>query len=175
MDIKVKKNLVLTGMMGVGKSTVGKILSKKLGFNFIDIDKIIEKKEKNSINSIFKIKGETYFRKLETEITLRKLKEDNAVISLGGGAFLDKIIRKNVKISAISFWLDVNTQELVRRLKNSKRRPLLHNKNLTKTINEIYLKRKKTYIMADFRIKCSFLKTEKIIDTILELYEKSRN
>ena len=78
-------------------------------------------------------------------------------------------------MSAISFWLDVNTQELVRRLKNSKRRPLLHNKNLTKTINEIYLKRKKTYIMADFRIKCSFLKTEKIIDTILELYEKSRN
>ena len=94
MDIKVKKNLVLTGMMGVGKSTVGKILSKKLGFNFIDVDKIIVKKEKNSINSIFKIKGESYFRKLETEITLRKLKQDNAVISLGGGAFLDKTIRK---------------------------------------------------------------------------------
>ena len=98
MDIKVKKNLVLTGMMGVGKSTVGKILSKKLGFNFIDIDKIIEKKEKNSINSIFKIKGESYFRKLETEITLRKLKEDNAVISLGGGAFLVKIIRKSLMV-----------------------------------------------------------------------------
>ena len=75
---------------------------------------------------------------------------------LEGEHFWIKQLEKNVKMSAISFWLDVNTQELVRRLKNSKRRPLLHNKNLTKTINEIYLKRKKTYIMADFRIKCSF-------------------
>ena len=171
----MKKNLVLTGMMGVGKSTIGRGLAKKLGFNFIDIDKIIEKKEKNSINSIFKIKGEFYFRKLETEVTLKKLKENNSVISLGGGAFLNKIIRKNVKFSATSFWLDVNTQELARRLKNSKKRPLLQNRNLSKTIDEIYLKRKKTYIMADFRVKCSSLKAEKIINMILELYEKSRN
>ena len=87
------KNLTLTGMMGVGKSTVGKILAKKLQYTFIDIDKLIEKKEGLSINSIFENKGENYFRKVESKITLSELKKDNSVISLGGGAFLNDAIR----------------------------------------------------------------------------------
>ena len=76
------KNLTLTGMMGVGKSTIGKILAKKLNYNFIDVDKIIEAKEGISINLIFKNKSENYFRKIETEITLSELKKNNSVISL---------------------------------------------------------------------------------------------
>ena len=91
------KNLTLTGMMGVGKSTIGKILAKKLNYNFIDVDKLIEKKENSSINLIFKNNGESYFRKIESEITLAILKKDNSVISLGGGAFINNLIRKNVK------------------------------------------------------------------------------
>ena len=87
------KNLILTGMMGVGKSTVGKNLAKKLKYNFIDIDKLIETKEKSSISLIFKNKGESYFREIENEITLQELNKDNSVISLGGGAFLNKSIR----------------------------------------------------------------------------------
>ena len=91
------KNLTLTGMMGVGKSTIGKNLAKKLKYNFIDVDKIIEAKEGLSINLIFKNKSESYFRKIENEITLSELKKNNSVISLGGGAFLNKAIRKNTK------------------------------------------------------------------------------
>jgi len=69
------KNLTLTGMMGVGKSTIGKILAKKLNYNFIDVDKVIEAKEGASINFIFKNKSENYFRKIESDITLSELKK----------------------------------------------------------------------------------------------------
>ena len=102
----MKKNLVLTGMMGVGKSTIGKNLAKQLSLRFVDIDKIIEKKDGLSINRIFKTKNEAYFRKLENDISLQELQKNSSVISLGGGAFLNKSIRNCVKKTAISFWLD---------------------------------------------------------------------
>ena len=111
------KNLTLTGMMGVGKSTIGKNLAKKLQFNFVDIDKLIEKKEGLSISLIFKKKGEDYFRKIENDVTLSELKKDDMVISLGGGAFINKSIRKRAKKLSVSFWLDVPVEELVKRLK----------------------------------------------------------
>ena len=169
----MKKNLVLTGMMGVGKSTVGKNLAQKLSYNFVDIDRTIESREGSTINLIFKNKSESYFRKLENEISLEKLRKKNTVISLGGGAFLNKSIRREVKNTSVSFWLDVDVSELIKRLKKTKKRPLLYNKNLNVTVNKIYLERKKTYREADFRIKCNFLGPDKIVDKILKLYEKS--
>ena len=171
----MKKNLVLTGMMGVGKSTVGKNLAQKLSYNFVDIDRTIESREGSTINLIFKNKSESYFRKLENEISLEKLKKKNTVISLGGGAFLNKSIRREVKNTSVSFWLDVDVSELIKRLKKNKKRPLLYNKNLNVTVNKIYLERKKTYSEADYRIKCNFLGPDKIVDKILKLYEKSGN
>ena len=114
------KNIALTGMMGVGKSTVGKILAKKLNYNFIDVDKIIELKEGNSISSIFKNKGEIYFRKIENDITMNELKKSKSVISLGGGAFINNLIRQNTKKTSTSFWLDVPVEEIIKRLKNNK-------------------------------------------------------
>ena len=171
----MKKNLVLTGMMGVGKSTVGKNLAQKLSYNFVDIDRTIETREGSTINLIFKNKSESYFRKLENEISLEKLKKKNTVVSLGGGAFLNKSIRREIKNTSVSFWLDVDVSELIKRLKKTKKRPLLYNKNLSVTVNKIYLERKKTYSEADFRIKCNFLGPDKIVDKILKLYEKSGN
>ncbi len=171
----LSKNLILTGMMGVGKSTVGKNLAKKLKYNFIDIDKLIEISEGTSINLIFKNKSEDYFRKLENEITLKQLKKNNCVISLGGGAFLNKSIRYNVRRSSISFWLDVNIEELVKRLKKTQKRPLLYKKNIRDTIKRIYFERKNIYNEADFRIKCGFLKSNEIVNKVLKLYEKSGN
>ena len=171
----MKKNLVLTGMMGVGKSTVGKNLAQKLSYNFVDIDRTIESREGSTINLIFKNKSENYFRKLENEISLEKLKKKNTVISLGGGAFLNKSIRREIKNTSVSFWLDVDVSELIKRLKKTKKRPLLYNKNLNVTVNKIYLERKKTYSEADYRIKCNFLGPDKIVDKILKLYEKSGN
>ena len=171
----MRKNLTLTGMMGVGKSTIGKNLAKKLKYNFIDVDKIIEAKEGLSINLIFKNKSESYFRKIENDITLSELKKDNSVISLGGGAFLNKTIRRNTKKFSTSFWLDVPVYELIKRLKKSSQRPLLFKKNIDETVKKIYFDRKKIYNEADFRIRCNSLKSREIVNKILELYEKPGN
>ena len=171
----MSKNLVLTGMMGVGKSTIGKSLALKLAYSFIDVDKIIEKKEGCSISSIFKNKSEDYFRKLENDVTQHELKKKNSVISLGGGAFLNASIRKNVKNTSVSFWIDVSTEILIKRLSKSKKRPLLYKTNVSEAVNKIYLERKKTYSEADYRIKCGNLKLDDIVKKILRMYEDSRN
>ena len=170
----MKKNLVLTGMMGVGKSTIGEKLSKKLGLEFIDIDKVIEKVEKNTIKEIFKNKGEKYFRKIEKKITLEILKKDKLIIALGGGGFINDSIRKEVKNSSLSFWLDVNIKSLIPRLRNVKKRPLLNENNLEQTIYRIYLNRKKIYNQAHFRIKCNSMNKREIVNKIINLYENSR-
>jgi shikimate kinase len=172
---KVNKNLTLTGMMGVGKSSIGKNLAKRLKFSFFDVDRLIELKEGMSINLIFKNKSENYFRKLENEISLQVLRRKNCVISLGGGAFLNKSIRASTKKRSISFWLDTDIDQLIKRLKRSKKRPLLNKKNISNTIKKIYYEREKIYNMADFKIKCSSLKSNEIMDKILNLYEKSGN
>ena len=171
----MNKNLILTGMMGVGKSTIGKNLARKLKYNFVDVDKLIEIKENLSINLIFKIKGENYFRRIESSITLQELKKRKSVIALGGGAYLNKSIRVNARKLSLSFWLDVNTDILIKRLSKTKKRPLLYKKNISDTIRKIYLERKKTYKEADFRIKCDFLTSNEIVDKILKLYDKSGN
>lgn len=171
----MEKNLTLTGMMGVGKSTVGKNLANKLNYNFVDIDKLIEEKEGSSINLIFLNKGENYFRKIEIDITLNELKKKNSVISLGGGSFLSNTIRKSAKKSSVSFWLDVAVDELIKRLKKNNHRPLLFKKNVSDAVKKIYFERKKIYNEADYRVKCNSLKSEEIADKILKLYEKSRN
>jgi len=171
----LRKNLVLTGMMGVGKSTIGKRVASRLSFNFIDIDQLIEQKEGCSINLIFKKKGENYFRKLENDITLSQLKKNKSVIALGGGAFLNRNIRRETKKICLSFWLDLSTDEIINRLRKSNKRPLLLKKNLVETINKIYLERKRTYNESSFRVRCNFLKPEEIVDKIILFYEKSRN
>ncbi len=171
----MSKNLTLTGMMGVGKSTIGKNLAKKLNYNFVDIDKLIEIKEGASINLIFKNKSEKYFRKIEHEITLKELEKDKSVISLGGGAFMNKSIRAKTKTNSISFWLDVHLDELIKRLKKTRRRPLLFKKNLNDTIKKIYFERKEDYSRADHRIKCTFLSANETVKLILKLYENSGN
>ena len=167
----MKKNLTLTGMMGVGKSTIGKALSRSLSMEFIDIDKIIEKKIKLSIEEIFKKKGEIFFRKLEEKITLEEIEKSNKIISLGGGAFMNKKIRDYVISYTKSFWLHIDVNQLAKRLDNSKKRPLLINKNVTLTLGKIYNERKNIYALANHKIDCNNLTTNLIINKIIKLYE----
>ena len=146
--------------MGVGKSTIGKKLAKKLKRKFVDIDKIIEINEKKTIKEIFENKGENYFRKIEKKITLEELKKNNLVIALGGGAFMSTSIRKEIKSSCLSFWLDLKVESLLSRLKNVKKRPLLDQGKLELSINKIYSERKKIYNESHFKIKCNSMYKE---------------
>ena len=157
--------------MGVGKSTVGKKLAKKLKLKFIDIDGLIEKKEKKTIKQIFEDKSEDYFRKIEKKISLEELKKCNSVIALGGGAFMDSSIRKEAKNLSISFWLDLRVESLLTRLKSVKKRPLLNQDKLEESINKIYSERKKIYNKSDFRIRCSSMSVNQIVSKIIKLYE----
>ena len=161
--------------MGVGKSTVGKKLAKKLGLKFVDVDQLIEKKEKVKIKDIFENKGENYFRKVEKQITLDVLKNKNLLIALGGGAFLNSSIRKEIKNSCISFWLDLNLKILSTRLKNVRKRPLLDKDDLEGSINRIYSERKKIYSESDYRIKIKSTKANEAIEKIIKLYENRPN
>ncbi len=167
----MKKNLVLTGMMGVGKSTVGRFLSKKLKMRFIDLDSVIEKKTSMKIKDIFKKKGEKYFRNLERRIGIEILRKRNSIIALGGGAFIDTHIRKIVLRNCISFWLDLKVEDVIIRSKNLRKRPLLNKSNLKDTYNNIYEKRKKVYNLADFKIDCSKITKTDLSEKIINIYE----
>ena len=168
----VRKNLVLLGMMGVGKTTLGKIVAKKVGLKFIDTDANIEKNCLMRISEIFKRKGEEFFRLEEEKEVLKSLKESNSVIALGGGAFINKTIRNNVLKNAISIWLDADLKDLNKRIKWSNKRPLLSKENSQKKINKLYDKRKNIYKLANHRINCDKLSKENIAKKIIIFYEK---
>ena len=138
------KKIVLLGMMGSGKSTIGKILSKKIKISFFDTDTIIEKKCKLKIKKMFDIYGEQYFRKKEEKVILKILSYNPAlIISLGGGAFLNKKLQKEILKKTVSIWLKPNFKTIYDRCKKSNLRPLIKNNcdlkfNLKKLIKERY-------------------------------------
>ena len=148
-----KKNICIMGLMGSGKSIIGKDLSKYLNFQFYDTDKEIELQTKKSIKNIFEENGESYFRNIEEKICLELLNYSNCVISLGGGSIINKKIRKAIKENSYSIYLQVKINNLVDRLKSSKKRPLLNNnKNKIEIIKNLYEDRRKFFEKADFII-----------------------
>ena len=134
----MNKSLVLTGMMGVGKSTIGRLIAKRLKIKFIDVDKVIEKKEKKTIKRIFEENGEKYFRNLEEKATLKILKNNRSVIALGGGAFINNEIRQKVLSSCVSVWLKVDLDKLIKRYNKNDRRPLLDKKKLNTDLDILF-------------------------------------
>ena len=168
--MKSKENLVFLGMMGSGKSSIGSLVAKKLGLDFVDVDKEIEKELGLSISKIFETKGEDYFRKFEEKITLKILKIHSTVVSLGGGAFLNKVIRKEVLKNHISFWLNWNDEILINRIKNSKKRPIAF-KSTDNELIDLIKKRSNIYSKALYEIKCDRMSKIEIVKKVLKNYE----
>ena len=170
----MKKNLVLIGMMGSGKSTIGKEISKKSSLKFKDTDQLIESHEKMKIREIFDQKGEVFFRSLEEKIVLKNLKISGQVVALGGGSFINKKIRSEVLNNSVSFWLNWKNDVILKRIKSSKKRPkldFLNDKDILKLINL----RAKIYFKADCKINCDNLNKLKIAKKILKIYETKKN
>tara|TARA_B100000795_G_scaffold131613_1_gene98217 strand:- start:356 stop:868 length:513 start_codon:yes stop_codon:yes gene_type:complete len=166
------KNLVFLGMMGSGKSSIGNLVSKKLNLPFIDIDSLVIKNTGMSIPEIFKEKGEVYFRNLEEKITLKSLKKIKSVISLGGGGFINNKIRKEILANHFSFWLNWDESILIKRIRNSKKRPLVF-ESTDQKIRTIIKNRVKIYTHSQFKINCNKLTKTEIVKKIIKIYESN--
>ena len=160
-------------MMGVGKSTIGRLLAKKLRFKFIDVDRLIERQEERSIKKIFDIDGEEYFRKIEEKVTLKILKNKSSIIALGGGAFINNEIRKEIIKNCCSIWLNLSLELLIKRYKRNNKRPLLEGNNLESEVKKILQSRKKIYALANFKINCDNMNKKDVVQKILDLYAKN--
>ena len=157
-------------MMGSGKSTIGRLLAQKLNLRFFDIDFLIENKTNMKIDEIFEKKGEEAFRNLEKEITLKFLNKTNCIISLGGGAFINEIIKTKVQKKGIAIWLNWNSQTLINRIRKNKKRPIalnLDDNGLKNLINS----RSKIYSKANYKINCENMNKTEIIKKITQIYE----
>ena len=165
-----KENLVFLGMMGSGKSSIGSLVSKKMNIDFVDVDNEIEKKIGTKISKIFENEGEKYFREIEEIITLKFLKKKKTVISLGGGAFLNTKIKKEILDNHISFWLNWDVKTLADRIKDSKKRPIVH-KSSKSEIEELIKKRSIIYSKAMHKINCENLSKNEIVKIIIKIYE----
>jgi len=170
--MNLNKNLVFLGMMGSGKSSIGNLVSKKLDLPFIDIDSLIVENIGMSISEIFEKKGENYFRNIEEKITLKCLKKIKNVISLGGGGFINTRIRKEILSNHFSFWLNWDDSILIRRIKGSKKRPLVF-QSTDQEIRTIIKDRSKIYSNAQFKINCNKLTKNEIVKKIIKIYELS--
>ncbi len=156
-----KKNICIMGLMGSGKSIIGKDLSKYLDLKYFDTDKEIELRTKKSVNSIFEEKGELYFRNIEEEVCIELLAHGDCVISLGGGSIINKKIRKAIRENSYSIYLKVKLKNLFNRLRSSYKRPLLiKNKNKNEILKKLYNDRRIFYEKADFIINNDYDKIE---------------
>ena len=171
LNINNKLNISLCGMMGSGKSSIGKILANKLDYKFIDVDKKIEIDVGKTIKKIFEEDGEEYFRYLEEKITINILEHKEAIISLGGGAIINKKIRNSIKKNSYNIYLNVDVDILTKRLQNSKTRPLIYKKNLKKKLINLINFREKFYQKADLVIK----NEKNIIETTENIIKKIIN
>ena len=168
-----KKPIIIVGMMGVGKSTIGKILAKSLNKEFYDIDDNIEKKYNMKVYEIFEYYGEKKFRDIEYKEIKSIQKNCNAVIATGGGAFTNK---KNISIlnmTGLTLWLDVSPLIITERLKkNASNRPLLKEVDIDKYISNLLIKRNPYYAKANLTIVSNQISKNEIKNKILLAIKK---
>ena len=153
--LRLKKTVVMVGMMGAGKTAVGTALARLLAVEFRDSDEEIIRAANRSIAEIFERDGEAFFRARETEVISRLLRSSPCVLSTGGGAFLAEANRRQVREMGISVWLRADLDLLWQRVRHKTTRPLLRTANPRETLGELYLLREPHYAQADLVVDSS--------------------
>lgn len=162
-----KRNLILIGLMGAGKSSVGRIVASQLGIPFIDTDSEIERVSRMTIPELFAAYGEQEFRALESRVIKRVLRGGPRVVSTGGGAFINERSRKFIKKGGLSLWLKADLDVLWERVNKRDTRPLLRTENPKKTLEDLMNARYPIYAEADLTVISRDVRKEKMANEIL--------
>ena len=171
---KPDRSIVLVGLMGAGKSTVGRRLAKRLGLQFVDSDDEIERAADHSIPEIFDRFGEASFRDGERRVITRLLDGPTKVIATGGGAFMNEATRKLILERCIAIWLDVDLEILAERVKRRNHRPLLRDREPLSVLRELADIRNPIYAQAHLHIRGAAAPHERTVEQILEALSRAR-
>jgi shikimate kinase len=163
-----KRLVVLVGMMGAGKSTIGRRLAARLHLPFLDADNEIEAAAGMSIPEIFEIHGEAHFRDGEARVIARLLEGGPAVLATGGGSFMREETRRRVSDKAISIWLKADADIIMRRVKRRADRPLLQTADPEATVTRLMIEREPVYRHADLTVGSRDVPHERIVEECIE-------
>jgi shikimate kinase len=159
--------VVLVGMMGAGKSTIGRRLAARLKLPFVDADSEIEAAAGMTIPEIFEIHGEPHFRDGEARVIARLLESGPAVLATGGGSFMREETRRRIGDKAVSIWLKADADIIMRRVKRRADRPLLQTSDPAETVSRLMTEREPVYQHADITIASRDVPHEKIVEECL--------
>ncbi len=163
-----RRSVVLVGMMGAGKSSIGRRLAARLGLSFVDADAEIETAAGMTIADIFATRGEADFRAGEARVIARLLEGGPQVLATGGGAFMNESTRAAIAAKGISVWLRAEFDVLMRRIKRRQDRPLLKTEDPGATLRRILAERDPVYATAELSVQSRDVPHEKIVDEIIE-------
>mgnify|MGYP001823587701 FL=1 len=169
----MSENIILVGPMGVGKTTIGSHLARKLKYDFVDSDTEIEKRTGASISLIFDIEGEEGFRKREAQMISELTERRHIVLSTGGGSVLDETSRQNIRSRGFVVYLKASVDILYQRLKKSRNRPLMETEDKLKVIEDLLAEREPLYLaVADITIATDGRSAQ---DVAREIYKQHEN
>ncbi len=163
------KPIVLIGLMGAGKTTIGRRLAKQMNQDFVDSDAEIEEAAACSISDIFMIHGEGIFRDLEKRVIKRLLDQPNTVIATGGGAWMQPEIREMIKQKALSIWLKADLETILERVEKRDHRPLLQTGDKRTTLQDLIDKRYPTYAEADLIVQSGDGPHENVVEKVIDV------
>lgn len=162
-------NITLVGFMGTGKTTIATALAHRLKMRYISTDDLIEKREKRTINEIFTVSGEDYFRDVESDVIREVSQMDNAVIDAGGGAVIREENIANLKSAGIVVCLEADEETIMARTKKYKHRPILNVADPKRKIRELIARRAPFYAKADRRVDTGALTIRQAVEEIVRM------